>query len=336
MKEALFYHKGEDKEVTCALCYHRCTITEGNKGICGVRENREGTLYSLVYGKSISESVDPIEKKPLFHFYPGSRSFSIATVGCNFTCLHCQNSSISQMPRNQKYIAGNDLHPSKIVSLAQDHECQSISYTYTEPTIYFEYAYETAQLAKEKGIANVFVTNGYTTPDALKAIHPYLDAANIDLKSFSDQFYRTLCGARLQPVLDTITLYHQLGIWIELTTLLIPSYNDSEEELRSIARFIMELDPSIPWHISAFHPTYRLTDQNRTPVATLRKAREIGLGEGLRYVYEGNAPGEGGEDTFCYNCNTLLIQRLGFSIIENRIKESTCPSCQAPIDGVGM
>jgi len=336
MKEALFYHKGKDKEVNCFLCHHRCIIKEGKKGICGVRENRDGVLYSLVYGKSISESVDPIEKKPLFHFHPGSPSFSIATVGCNFTCLHCQNNTISQMPRDQKYIAGNELHPSKIVSLAQEHQCQSISYTYTEPTIYFEYAYEIAQLAKEKGIANVFVTNGYTTPEPLKTIHPYLDAANIDLKSFSDEFYRTICGARLQPILDTITLYHQLGIWIEVTTLLIPSYNDSEEELRTIARFIKDLDACIPWHISAFHPTYRLTDQNRTPVATLKKAREIGLSEGLRYVYEGNAPGEGSENTFCYNCNTLLIQRMGFSIIENRIKNSTCPNCQTPVDGVGM
>jgi pyruvate formate lyase activating enzyme len=336
MKEALFYYKGKDKEVNCSLCHHRCTIKVGKKGICGVRENRDGVLYSLVYGKSISESVDPIEKKPLFHFHPGSPSFSIATVGCNFTCLHCQNNTISQMPRDQKYIAGNELHPSQIVTLAQEHGCQSISYTYTEPTIYFEYAYETAQLAKEKGIANVFVTNGYTTPEALKTIHPYLDAANIDLKSFSDEFYRTICGARLQPVLDTIALYHQLGIWIEVTTLLIPSYNDSVEELRTVARFIKDLDASIPWHISAFHPTYRLTDQNRTPVATLKKAREIGLSEGLRYVYEGNAPGEGGEHTFCYNCNTLLIQRLGFSIIENRITNSTCPNCQTPVDGVGM
>jgi pyruvate formate lyase activating enzyme len=336
MKEALFYHKGKDKEVNCSLCHHRCAIKDGNKGICGVRENRDGVLYSLVYGKSISESVDPIEKKPLFHFHPGSPSFSIATVGCNFTCLHCQNNTISQMPRDQKYIAGNELHPSQIVSLAQEHGCQSISYTYTEPTIYFEYAYETAQLAKAKGIANVFVTNGYTTPEALKTIHPYLDAANIDLKSFSDEFYRTICGARLQPVLDTIALYNQLGIWIEVTTLLIPSYNDSVEELRTVARFIKDLDASIPWHISAFHPTYRLTDQHRTPVATLQKAREIGLSEGLRYVYEGNAPGEGGEHTFCYNCNTLLIQRLGFSIIENRITNSTCPNCQTPVDGVGM
>ena len=240
------------------------------------------------------------------------------------------------MPRDQNYIAGNELLPSKIVSLAQENACQSIAYTYTEPTIYFEYAYETAQLARAKGIANVFVTNGYTTPEALKTIHPYLDAVNIDLKSFSDEFYRTVCGAHLQPVLDTITLYHQLGIWIEVTTLLIPSHNDSEEELRAIARFIKSLDESIPWHISAFHPTYRLTDQKRTPVTALKKAREIGLQEGLRYVYEGNAPGEGGEHTFCYNCNTPLIERVGFSIIENRITNSTCPTCQTTIDGVGM
>lgn len=336
MKEALFYQKGKNNEVTCSLCHHRCTIREAKRGICGVRENRGGILYSLVYGKSISESVDPIEKKPLFHVYPGSPSFSIATVGCNFTCLHCQNNSISQMPRDQDYITGNELLPSKIVSLAQENGCRSIAYTYTEPTIYFEYAYETSQLARAKGMANVFVTNGYTTPEALRTIHPYLNAANIDLKSFSDEFYRTVCGARLQPVLDTITLYHQLGIWIEVTSLLIPSYNDTEEELRAIARFIKNLDESIPWHISAFHPTYRLTNQKRTPVAALKKAREIGFQEGLRYVYEGNAPGEGGEHTFCYNCNALLIERVGFSIIENRITNSTCPTCQTTIDGVGM
>ena len=336
MKEALFYTRGKDNEVICGLCYHRCIIKDGKRGICGVRENRAGILYSLVYGKSISEAVDPIEKKPLFHFYPGSRSFSFATVGCNFTCLHCQNSSISQMPRNQHCIAGNELPPSKIVSLAEEHDCRSISYTYTEPTIFFEYACETAKAAKEKGIGNVFVTNGYTTPEPLRAIQPFLDAANIDLKSFSDEFYRTLCGARLQPVLDTITLYYQLGIWIEITTLIIPTYNDSERELRSIARFIKQLDPAIPWHISAFHPTYRLTGQARTPLATLRKAREIGLNEGLRYVYEGNAPGEGGEHTFCYNCNTLLIKRMGFMVIENSISEGICPTCQSPIDGVGV
>lgn len=336
MKEAMFYQKGANQEVNCFLCNHRCTVKEGNKGLCGVRENREGILYSLVYGKSISESVDPIEKKPLFHFFPGSRSFSIATVGCNFKCLHCQNNNISQMPRDQKYIAGNDLHPSKIVSLAQEYDCASISFTYTEPTIYFEYAFETSKIAKEEGLATTFVTNGYITPEPLKTIQPYLDGANIDLKSFSDEFYRKVCGAKLQPILDAITLYHQLGIWIEITTLIIPTYNDSDQELRDIARFIKNLDEKIPWHITAFYPTYQLTDQPRTSVKTLRRAREIGLSEGLRYVYEGNVPGEGGENTFCYNCNSLLIQRLGFSITENRIRDSKCPNCQALIDGVGL
>jgi pyruvate formate lyase activating enzyme len=336
MKEAMFYQKGDNQEVNCSLCYHRCTIREGKMGICGVRENREGTLYSLVYEKSISESADPIEKKPLFHFHPGSRSFSIATAGCNFKCLHCQNYSISQMPRDQKYISGNDLHPSRIVSLAKEYNCASISYTYTEPTIYFEYAYEASKIAKEEGLANIFVTNGYITPEALKTIQPYLDGANIDLKSFSDKFYRKVCGSKLQPVLDSITLYHQLGIWIEITTLIIPTYNDSDQELHDIAKFIKKLDERIPWHITAFYPTYRLTDQPRTSITTLRKAREIGLSEGLRYVYEGNVPGEGSENTFCYNCNTLLIQRLGFSIIENKIKDRKCPNCQALIDGVGL
>lgn len=336
MKEALFYSKGKNHEVHCSLCFHRCTIPPEKTGICGVRENREGVLYSLVYGKSISKAVDPIEKKPLFHFYPGSKSFSIATVGCNFRCLHCQNSSISQMPRDHHRIAGDDLPPPTVVSLAQEYHCKSISYTYTEPTIYFEYAYDTARLAREASLTNVFVTNGYTGPEALTAIAPYLDAANIDLKSFSETFYRTVCGAKLQPVLDTIALYHKLGIWIEITTLIIPGHNDSDDELREIARFIKSLDERIPWHITAFHPTYRLTDQRRTPVNTLIKAREIGFSEGLRYVYQGNVPGEEGENTFCYSCKTLLIQRLGFSITENRIINGSCPHCKATIDGLGL
>lgn len=332
----MFYKKGAHQSLNCSLCYHRCTIEEGQKGICGVRENRAGTLYSMVYGKSISENVDPIEKKPLFHFFPGSQSLSIATAGCNFKCLHCQNSSISQMPRDNNYIAGNALPPSKIVLLAKEYNCRSISYTYTEPTIYFEYAFETSKLAREEGLANSFVTNGYITPEALKTIHPYLDAANIDLKSFSDDFYRKVCGAKLQPVLDSITLYYQLGIWVEITTLLIPGYNDSLEELTDIAKFIKNIDEKIPWHITAFYPTYRLTDPPPTSIQSLRKAREIGLAEGLRYVYEGNIPGKGSENTSCYNCNKTLIQRLGFSIIENRIKDGKCPECQSLIDGIGL
>jgi len=336
MKEAMFYQKAENQEVHCSLCAHQCAIKEGKKGICGVRENREGILYSLVYGKSISEHVDPIEKKPLFHFYPGSRSFSLATVGCNFKCSHCQNYSISQMPRDEKHIAGNDLLPEEIVSLAKNNNCESISYTYTEPTIYFEYAFDTAKLARQEGITNIFVTNGYITPEPLKAIQPYLNGANIDLKSFSDKFYRKVCGAKLQPVLDAITLYHQMGIWIEITTLVIPHHNDSDQELRDIATFIKNIDSRIPWHISAFYPTYRLIDQPRTSVQILRRAREIGLSEGLKYVYVGNVPGEGGENTFCYNCNNLVIKRLGFSVLENALQEGTCPHCHVTIDGVGL
>jgi pyruvate formate lyase activating enzyme len=223
-----------------------------------------------------------------------------------------------------------------VVSAAKRYGCRSIAYTYTEPTVFFEYAYETARLANEHGIRNIFVTNGYIGEEALRAIRPYLDAANIDLKSFSDEFYKKNCGARLQPVLDNIRLHKELGIWIEVTTLIIPTLNDTEEELRSIARFIKSVGEEIPWHVSQFHPMYRLLDLPRTPVSTLRNARKIGIEEGLRYVYMGNVPGEGGESTYCYRCNERLIHRFGYEILENRIKDSSCPKCGAPIDGIGM
>jgi pyruvate formate lyase activating enzyme len=336
MKEAMFYEKLEDKMVKCNLCSHRCSrIADSKRGICGVRENRDGKLYSLVYGRVAARSVDPIEKKPLFHFLPGSRSYSIATVGCNFRCRNCQNYDISQLPKERKIIVGQEVSPEEIVSAAKRNNCESIAYTYSEPTIFFEYAYDTAKLAHKEGIKNVFVTNGYITPEALKEISPYLDAANIDLKSFSDDFYRKNCGARLNPVLDSIRLYKSLGIWTEITTLIIPSLNDTEEELRKIAEFIKkEVGEETPWHITQFHPTYKLIDLPRTPVTILRKAREIGLEAGLRYVYEGNVPGENGENTYCHNCGKMLIRRFGYSIIENKIKNSACAYCGAEIDGV--
>jgi len=335
LKEAMFYEKLEDKMVNCNLCSHRCRkIADSKRGICGVRENRDGKLYSLVYGKAVARSIDPIEKKPLFNFLPGSRSYSIATVGCNFRCENCQNYDISQMPQERGTIVGQDVSPEEIVSAAKRNNCESIAYTYTEPTIFFEYAYDTAKHAKKEGIKNVFVTNGYITPEALKQISPYLDAANIDLKSFSDEFYRKRCGARLQPVLDSIRLYKSLGIWTEITTLIIPTLNDSEEELKKIAEFISEVGKDTPWHISQFHPTYKLIDLPRTPVTTLRKAREIGLEAGLKYVYEGNVPGEDGESTYCPNCGKTLIHRFGYHIKENKIKNSTCTYCGAEIDGL--
>jgi pyruvate formate lyase activating enzyme len=336
MKEALFYEKLDNHAVQCHLCAHHCVIAKGKRGICGVRENRGGMLCTLVYGRTIAENIDPIEKKPLFNFFPGSKSFSIATAGCNFRCLHCQNHDISQMPRNRDVIMGKNLSPEDIVSLAKQYGCESISYTYTEPTIFYEYAYDTAKRASAEGLKNVFVTNGYITEEPLRAISPYLDAANIDLKSFTEGFYKKICGAKLQPVLDAIKLYRDLNIWIEITTLIIPTHNDSPPELEQIASFIKDLGTDIPWHITAFHPTYRLTDQAPTQVSALMQARDIGIRAGLRYVYVGNVPGERGENTYCYNCGELLIERYGFKIITNSISDALCPKCQVKIDGVGV
>jgi len=335
MKEAMFYEKVGDEKVRCGLCRFRCLISAGRRGICMVRENRAGTLYTLVYGKAIAEHVDPIEKKPLFHVLPGSRSYSIATVGCNFRCLHCQNYAISQSSAGVMDISGIDLAPADIVAKALATGCTSIAYTYTEPTIFYEYAYDTAVLARAAGLKNIFVTNGYITPEALAHIRPYLDAANIDLKGYSDRFYREVVHAMLHEVLESIVEYKRQGIWIELTTLVIPNWNDSDEDLRGIARFIAEkVGVEVPWHVTQFYPTYKLLDQPRTPVATLRRARQIGLDAGLRYVYEGNVPGEGGESTYCPGCGELLIRRFGFSIDSNLLQDGKCPQCAFVVDGI--
>ena len=334
MKQAMFQEPREAKKVQCSLCSHRCLVLPGKRGICAVRENRDGILYTLAYDKVIARHVDPIEKKPLFHFLPGSQSFSIATAGCNFHCRHCQNADISQLPRERVgVVPGEDMSPSEIVDAALAAGCASISYTYTEPTIYFELAYDTARLAVEAGLKNVFVSNGYITPEALKVIKPYLHAANIDLKGYTDDFYKKVCGARLQPVLDSIRLYRELGIWIEITTLVIPGHNDSDDELKGIAQFIKSVGQDIPWHVSRFHPTYKLTDKPVTPLDTLKRAHQIGFDAGLRYVYEGNIPGEG-EDTLCWSCRKTLVKRIGFSVRESLIKDGMCRFCGVPIAGV--
>jgi len=295
-------------------------------------------LKTLVYGQVVARNIDPIEKKPLFHFYPGSRSYSIATVGCNFKCRFCQNADIAQMPSDRDgLIVGDFVAPQAIVTDALEHNCRSIAYTYTEPTVYFEYALETARLAKAQGIGNVFVTNGYMSPEALDMAAPFLNAANVDLKAFSDDFYHTYCGARLEPVKETLRKMTGLGILVEVTTLLIPGLNDDPEELRGLAGFISEdLGPDTPWHISRFHPTYRLTDRPATPLETLQQAGEIGREAGLRYVYLGNVYGENGESTQCPQCQTVVIDRRGFQVVSNRISDGRCPRCKAEIYGVGM
>ena len=334
MKEAYLYEKRDLNRVRCLLCGHKCLIKEGGKGICGVRENQEGILISLVYEKVIARHVDQIEKKPLFHFLPGSRSYSIATVGCNFRCLFCQNADISQMPADHNRIWGEDMGPEMIVEDAAASRALTISYTYTEPTIYFELAMDTAQAAVSKGLRNVFVTNGYMTEDCLKEIDPDLHGANVDLKSFSDTFYREQCGAKLEPVLQTITTMKDMGVWLEVTTLLIPGLNDSTEELRDLAKFLAGLDPDIPWHISRFHPTYRLAHIPPTSAEIIHRAREIGREMGLKYVYTGNLPGDEGEKTWCHECGAFLIDRTGFMVRKNRIESNLCPECGTSIRGV--
>ncbi len=334
MKEAYLYKKLDNEKVRCLLCNHQCIIGDGKTGICGVRENRAGTLASLVYGKVIATHGDPIEKKPLFHFLPGSRSYSIATVGCNFRCLFCQNADISQMPSDHNRIMGQDMTPDQIVREALDTRSATISYTYTEPTIYFELAVDTARLAVFEGLKNVFVTNGYMTKECLQEIFPDLHAANVDLKAFNKSFYKEQCGAKLEPVLNTLETMKEMGVWLEVTTLLIPGLNDSTEDLKGISKFLADLDQNIPWHISRFHPTYHLTSISSTPPESIRRARDIGYEAGLKYVYTGNLPGDEGEKTFCHNCGGLLIDRFGFNVTKNRIEKNRCPECGSEVPGV--
>jgi pyruvate formate lyase activating enzyme len=336
-REALLYEAESDGYLICRLCRHECRIQEGKRGVCRVRENRAGKLYTLVYGRVISQHVDPIEKKPLYHFYPGSTAYSIATAGCNFKCPWCQNWEISQLPNREAAIPGREASPRDVVNAALAYGSRSIAYTYTEPTIFFEYAYDTAQIAEAEGLLNVFITNGYMSEAALDRIGPHLHAANVDLKAFRDPTYKRLIGGRLEPVLENMKLMKAMGIWVEVTTLVIPDLNDDPEELADAADFIaQELGPETPWHISRFYPTYRWTDRPPTSITTLEAAREIGLDRGLRYVYIGNVDGGAGSDTRCPECGELLLRRRGFSVLSNRIRGDHCPNCGRRIEGVGL
>lgn len=321
-------------EVRCLLCAHLCRIAEGERGLCGVRENRDGVLYALTYGCAIAAGVDPIEKKPLFHFLPGTLSFSIATVGCNLTCSFCQNADISQMPRDDGVIRGTRLDPREVVERALATGCRSIAYTYTEPTIYLEYARDCAVIASASGLNNIFVTNGFMTPQALELMGSDLHAANVDLKAFDDDFYRRFAGARLAPVLESIRRMVGMDVWVEVTTLLIPGLNDGDHELRALAAFLVSVDPDIPWHISRFHPTYRMLDRPPTPESSVERAVFIGREEGLRYVYAGNLPGSPDESTRCPSCGEMVIERHGYRVGSQKLTGNRCSSCGWEIPGV--
>ena len=331
----LWESSGQDNKVRCRLCNWRCVIDEGKLGRCQVRQNIDGVLYSLNYDKVCSANPDPIEKKPLFHFQPGSRSFSVATMGCNFRCEFCQNWQISQSALEEGQIDGEPIAPEHIVAAAVRNGCRSMAYTYTEPTVFMELCNDCGRLAKEHGLSNVFVSNGFMTTEAIDFAAGWLDGINIDLKAFSEDFYKRLCKARLQPVLDTISyIAKQTNIWLEITTLLVPRQNDSADELRKLADFIVnDAGADVPWHISRFHPQYRYLDSVSTPISSLQRAYEIGKSAGLRYVYLGNVPGSTSESTFCYQCGKMLIERIGYRIATNSIEDSRCPDCGAEIAG---
>jgi len=337
MKEALLYQKLDENKVQCNLCAHRCVINPGKKGICKVKVNKSGILYTNVYGKTITQNIDPIEKKPLYHFYPCSKAYSIATAGCNFHCRFCQNWDISQITNNEILKSGLQATPEQIVLNAKESGCENIAYTYTEPTIFFEYSYDTACVAHEAGLNNIYITNGYMTTEMLDMISPYLDAVNVDLKAFRDKTYRRIIGARLQPVLENLKKIRQLGIWLEVTSLIIPGVNDDPVEIREMANFIAnELGQDVPWHISRFFPAYKMKDIPATPLQTLQMAKKIGLEAGLYYVYLSNVKSDGDMDTKCPQCGYLLIERSYFGMMVNNIQENHCPNCGMNIAGIGL
>jgi len=335
LKRAVLWEPSEDKKVRCELCNHRCVINEGKLGRCCVRKNIGGVLYSLNYDKVCSANPDPIEKKPLFHFQPGTSSFSVATMGCNFRCEFCQNWQISQAAIEDGRIDGQAISPEQIVAAAVRSGCKSIAYTYTEPTIFMELCNDCGRLARNEGLTNVFVSNGYETIEAIDFASEWLNGINVDLKAFGEDYYKRLCKARLQPVLDTIRyIANETDIWMEITTLLVPGENDSDDELRALADFIVnEAGPDVPWHISRFHPNYKYLDSVTTPLKALERAEEIGKAAGLHYVYLGNVPGSKSESTFCYSCGRVLIERVGYRILANHIVHSCCPDCGEKIAG---
>ncbi|MHA1596691.1 MAG: AmmeMemoRadiSam system radical SAM enzyme [Candidatus Asgardarchaeia archaeon] len=336
IKEATAPYSKLDGKVRCELCPRSCILSEGQVGFCGVRKNVGGKIYSLNYGLVTSMAVDPIEKKPLFHFWPGEDAFSISTMGCNLGCLFCQNWQIARAKPGEIYV--EEYSPEYIVELAKRYNTKIIAYTYNEPIIWYEFVLDTAKIAKREGLYNVLVTNGYITIDALKELAPFIDAANVDVKAFTKDFYSKICMVRdFKPILDAIVYMKEHGVHVEITNLKLPGLNDSEEETRKLSEWILDnLGPDVPLHITRFYPHYKMLHLDPTPVKTLVKSRKVALETGLNYIYTGNVPGDPGENTYCPKCGEELIVRYGFHIVKyNLSKGKTCPKCGNKIPIVG-
>ena len=332
-KEALFYEKLLDNAVQCHICPQRCMIREGARGACGTRENRGGTLYSLVYGRIASNNVDPIEKKPFYHFLPGSLAYSIATAGCNMWCKFCQNWKLSQSKPEE--LNSRNMSPRDVVNDALRTKSLSIAYTYNEPTVFTEFVYDCADAGKKRGIHSVVVSNGYINAEPLEKLSEVISAYKVDFKAFSRAFYKNITGGERDAVLDTIKRLKKSGVWTELVHLTIPTLNDNDDDFRGMGDWIMgEIGPDVPVHFTRFHPMYRLTNLPVTPVSTLERARNILIDKGVKFVYVGNVPGHPANSTYCPNCGKVIIERMGYMIVEVHLKNGSCTYCQTPIPGV--
>jgi pyruvate formate lyase activating enzyme len=331
--EAMFWEKLDENRVKCVLCPRECEVADVERGYCGVRENREGKYQTLVYGALCSANVDPIEKKPLFHYLPGSNAFSVATAGCNIECKFCQNWQISQFRPEQ--VESVLVEPERLIAAAQARRAPTIAYTYSEPVIFYEYVHDTAALARQQGIGSVMISNGYIQEKPLRELCRHLTGVKVDFKAFSEKFYEETCAGKLKPVLATLETLKDIGIWFELVMLLIPTLNDSPGEIKQMSEWIVQhLGPDVPMHFTRFHPTYRINNLPSTPVATLERARQIAMDAGVHYAYAGNVPTHPGENTYCHQCKGQLIRRTGFRVESNRIRDGKCPDCATPIPGV--
>lgn len=330
---AMFWEPQAEKKVKCTLCPRGCVVADVERGYCGVRENQGGAYQTLVYGALCSGNLDPIEKKPLFHYLPGSEAFSIATAGCNIECKFCQNWQISQFRPEQ--VESVVVEPDKLVARCKAEKCPTIAYTYSEPVVFYEYMHDTAALGREHGVGSVMISNGYIQEQPLRRLCRQLTGVKIDFKAFSEKFYAEWCAGQLKPVLATLETLKDIGIWFELVVLVVPTLNDSPEEVRDMSAWVVKhLGPDVPLHFTRFHPTYRVTNLPATPVATLERCRQVALDAGVHHVYAGNVPGHPGENTYCHSCQAELIRRVGFRVVRNQLKDGKCPKCGVAIPGV--